>query len=84
MSKPKWANIHLTLEQALNVLDIDRQLNVSYASDKRGAIHIIRKALEEKGAIKTKYKKQVFSYLLLSQPMSWKYEITLHKWKSIC
>ena len=60
MSKPKWANIHLTLEQALNVLDIDRQLNVSYASDKRGAIRIIRKALEEKGAIKTKQPKNQF------------------------
>lgn len=44
-TKPKCKRLGLSIEESLDILDIDKKLKLSYADLKRGAIETIRKEL---------------------------------------
>lgn len=46
-TKPKCKRLGLTIEEALDILDIDKKLNISYADEKRGAIEVLRNFVKE-------------------------------------
>ena len=46
MKKNKNIKPNISLDDALDILDIDKKLKLSYANEKRGAIYTVRKLLE--------------------------------------
>ena len=44
-TKPKCKRLGLSVEESLDILDIDKKLNITYADEKRGAIDTLRNAI---------------------------------------